>query len=174
MMMIRLTLHNMLIAGYIALDRNAMNNKHQVENTYGAERINAEQLGIEGCYGEMAVAKALGIYWDGALGDYKAKDVGPYQVRATRHASGKLILHPRDEDDDIFILVVINKKPLIQIVGWIYASEGKQEKYWADPTRKNRHAFFVPQSDLHDMSTLPKGENHDQAQPERAAISGVQ
>lgn len=40
------------------------------------------------------------------------------------------------------------------IVGWICARAGKREEFWCDPTGCGRHAYFVPQSLLHDLDEL--------------------
>lgn len=103
------------------------------------------QIHIEGCCAEMAVAKALNVYWSGK-GDFRAPDVGAVDVRQTTHEKGRLILHPSDPDDRRFYLV-IGKNGEYRVAGWIMGRDGKQQKFWADPVG-GRPAFFVPQDAL--------------------------
>lgn len=106
---------------------------------------------IEGCYYEAAVCKFQGIPYKHRLFGI---DTGKYEVRGTKYPYGKLILHPKDRGDLVFILVT-GVCPKFLLRGWIYGHEGQLEKYWADPSGKNRFAYFVPQKMLHDMAELP-------------------
>ena len=96
---------------------------------------------IEGACAEKFAAKTLGLYWFDGVGG--ATDIGPCQVRHTPHLDGRLMLHPEDKDDEIFILVV-GRAPAFELVGWCFGHEGKQQDYWSDPTGADRPAFFVP------------------------------
>ena len=134
--------------------------QRQVENLsegrtpfYGAGVSNDWQLHIEGCLGERALAKFLGIPWTGK-GVFRAPDVGDMDVRTTSSTSNRLILHQNDPDDRIFWLVAgLNGNYLIQ--GWVYGREGKINEFWCDPSGKNRPAFFVPANDLHRPEEFP-------------------
>jgi hypothetical protein len=106
---------------------------------------------IEGAAGELAVAKATNTYWNGALGDYDADDVGGLQIRTTPHPNGCLILHPSDPDDRPFILV-IGTMPFFRLAGWMMGRDGKDPKWWRAGI--DRPAFFVPQADLRPMEEL--------------------
>ena len=114
-------------------------------DAYGAAKEGGINLHISGARGEKAVAKMLGRPWTGNLGDLKAADVGDIQVRTTTHRRGSLILHPKDDDEDQFYLV-IDLSPHFDVVGSIRGRDGKEQRYWRDPTGKCRHAFLVPQA----------------------------
>lgn len=91
---------------------------------------------IRGALGEMALAKALNIYWKPGVRTFKAPDVGGFQVRCTPKPC--LILRDWDKNpDEIYVLVNV-KRTSFTIVGWIQCSEGKTEKHRKDPT-----SFFV-------------------------------
>ncbi len=141
-----------LFAAHVGVARrvNALRNNRKA--AYGCTDDDAWDKDIEGACGEIAVAKALGIYWNGSIGDL-AVDVGPYQVRTTGLEHGCLMLHKKDEDDKQFILVT-GRAPRMRIVGWIFAGDGKRDEWWKDPTRKGRPAWFVPQAALKDFATL--------------------
>lgn len=114
-------------------------------DAYGAAKHGGLDLHVSGARGERVVAKMLGRPWDGNLGNLKAADVGDVQVRTTTHKRGSLILHPKDGDDDLFYLV-IDRSPHFDIIGSIRGRDGKQRRYWRDPTGRSRHAYFVPQA----------------------------
>jgi len=84
---------------------------------------------IEGALAEMFVAKTLGVYWSGNLGDLQAADASVLQVRSTKYPTGRLMLHPEDKDDDWFVLV-IGDKGAYRIAGCLKAKDGKRAEYW--------------------------------------------
>ncbi|HEU4975274.1 MAG TPA: hypothetical protein VFT50_09310 [Baekduia sp.] len=107
-------------------------------------------IDIEAAAGELAVAKALGVFWVGdtdPITDRHGGDVAGLQVRHTRRPDGSLILHDRDHDHHVFVLVV-GAMPAFTIPGWIHGANGKQPEFWRQPPRVPRAAFFVPQSAL--------------------------
>lgn len=112
---------------------------------------------IEGCGAEMAVAKSVGIYWEAVTTnpDHLEGDVGAIEVRSSEKPDGRLILHPTDPDDSLFIFVV-GKLPEYEIKGGIVAAEGKKQPYWQDPGT-GRPAFFVPQEALRPLSAFNLG-----------------
>lgn len=149
-----LTPFNLVYAGLVGVSRQVKGVKKK--GTYGVKNFkDGWQNNCDGATGECAIAKWLNVFWDGALGDFRAKDVGGrYQARTTPYDWGDMILHPDDADDDVFILVLSHNAPAYYLKGWVYGREGKLEKYWRDG-EKNRPAFFVPQGMLEPMSTLP-------------------
>ncbi len=105
---------------------------------------------LTGAVGEYAVAKALRIEWDGNFGNLKAADVGPYQVRATKHPQGGLIVHPGEKG--VFVLIT-GSDGAYDVRGWAMAQEAQQRKWWKAWTRP---AFLLPQRELHPMESLPR------------------
>lgn len=101
----------------------------------------------------------LGIAW-GPSRVRGSKDVGGYQVRSTNLVDGKLILRPDREEkkgdskEDIYIFVT-GAAPTFEIVGWITGEDGMQSR-WLDSPGFRPSAFFIPQSALNPMDTLPK------------------
>lgn len=129
----------------------------QVENIFDEDRPDvhgaknnstAWKRHIEGAMGELALCKEKGWYWGG-----KGKICGPdvaasnVEVRTTRHAFGSLILHKEDPPDKVFWLLT-GQFGKYEVRGWILAKNGQQEKYWSDPQKSDRFAYFVPQSEL--------------------------
>jgi hypothetical protein len=139
--------HELHIASMIAVMRQIMNLEDGRRDAYGAKNdASGWGLHIQGACGEMAVAKTLNRYWNGALGDLKASDVGRYQVRTRTSHSYDLIVHPSDPDDSAFILVT-GVPPHFQVHGWMLGWAAKLECFWNDPAG-GRPAFFVPKKHL--------------------------
>ena len=142
---------------HIAAEVGKMRELHAIntnaKHSYGSEHslIGRFDKHIEGAAAEMAVAKHLKVYWSGNLSNLFGSDVGEHEVRSTRRPNGALILHEDDTDDALFFLVT-GTAPFLTIVGWIPARDGKQQRFWKDPTGNNRPAFFVPQSFLYPMT----------------------
>lgn len=119
--------------------------------------ISADLIGAEG---ELAVSKALSLPWDGKwlpidvwdTWKVNGNDVANLEVRSTKYATGRLILHDRDKDFSPFILVISSKKPVFRLAGWCYGFEGKKNDYWRDDVP--RPCYMVPQSQLRPMNEL--------------------
>ncbi|MGI9490467.1 MAG: hypothetical protein ACR2RF_32160 [Geminicoccaceae bacterium] len=129
------------------------------EQNHGADDFNAWHRHIEGALSEMAVAKAIDRYWSGTVHLIDTADVSGHQVRATQHKNGRLRTHPKDSDNEWFILAV-GQFGEYEIKGMLQGWAAKNQKYWCDPTGKNRPAFFAPQEDLHpfDPEVLTDGK----------------
>jgi hypothetical protein len=87
-MIIHLSWGEMYFASFVAMNRHLSNLRRQMQPRYGARngQGTAAGLHIAGCQGEMAVAKALNLFWGGSLGDFDAVDVGGLvQVRSTEN-----------------------------------------------------------------------------------------
>ena len=138
-----LTESEIIIVGSVCVQRYAQNLTNGKREMYGAEDYRGFQYMVDGAFGEMAVAKWLGLYWNGAIGNLTAADVGNIQVRATRSNPPELILHPRDKDEDVFVLVGLERNQAL-IFGWCLGFEGKDECYWEDRHGKGRPAYFIP------------------------------
>lgn len=152
---VHLTPAEIMMAATIGIMRQATNIRDDRKDRYGASEKNGWQLHVEGALGEAAVAKGLNIFWNGSIGTFKAPDVADLQVRSTTWSSGSLIIHKADSSKEIFILVTgVNGSYVLR--GWMYGADAKNEKYWKDPKKENRFAYFVPQSDLEPMSKLKK------------------
>jgi hypothetical protein len=141
---VKLSSWEMLLAAQAGVMRQVENIQKERQTTYGAGG-NEWQLHVEGCLGEYALAKYLGIHWPGK-GKLRAFDVGEFDVRTRSQENYELILHPEDPDNRIFWLLC-GRNGLYKVKGWILGSEGKRREYWKDPAG-GRPAYFVPQSAL--------------------------
>lgn len=111
---------------------------------------------IEAACAELAAAKGIGVYMPIATSaaEDRTGDLGyGLHVRHSERADARLILHPDDPDEGLFILV-IGASPSFELPGFVEAADGKREQWWSDPTGKDRPAFFVPQTALHPIGGL--------------------
>lgn len=103
---------------------------------------------VEGCRGELVVAKALNVYWSGAGTDYaNESDVGRLQVRVTKHRTGRLIHRPVEEHHDDPWVLVVGEGDTYHLAGWLYGHECRQERWLTAPAGRPP-AYFVPQDAL--------------------------
>lgn len=115
---------------------------------------------IDGAIAELAVAKYLGRFWSGHVGEYDQPDVGPYQVRCNgSRKHDDMILRPRDFEkhwDDVFISV-LSFLPKYHILGWKLCSDCKREEWYREGTPGRPKAYFVPRTALGPLEQLPPG-----------------
>lgn len=152
---VTLTSSEMLLACSIGAQIQVQNIEDDCQPQYGAplDLPQALTAGMIGACGELAYAKWSGTYWNGNVGDRTAKDVDGVQIRTTLNRNEDLILHPRDADEDPFVLVSVYRNEF-RLMGWIYGGEGKIEEYWQDKYQNDRPAFFVPRSILRPVGSL--------------------
>lgn len=108
---------------------------------------------INGACGEMAVAKALGIYWAGSANTFKReRDVGKWEVRTRSKDYYDLIVRADDDNNNVYILVT-GDIPNFKIHGYISGKDAKQEK-WIKDYGGRPPAYFVPKQFLSNIEQL--------------------
>ena len=151
---VELTPSEMLLASQLGVMRMVQNIRDKSKSKNGAPTDSqAWAINIIGAMGEACVSKWGGIWWSGALGNYKADDSGKLQVRTVDHPKKRLIIHDEDKDDRPYLLVYADA-PEFYIKGWIMGADGKNKKYWSDPQGTQRHAYFVKDEDLISINEL--------------------
>lgn len=154
-MRVALTTDEMILYGSAGIARCANAMERQRKGAHGFNRdYERWQIDVEGLLAEAAAAKALSLPYSPVVGrlDTHEGDIGPgLQVRSTKYNTGSLLVHDRDPEDDIFILVT-GVYGIYDIRGWIKAKHAKQPQLWK--VYKGRGAFWVPQSMLQPMAKL--------------------
>lgn len=149
---VQLDLSDMHLAAIIGVERTIDAQKSGRAGRYGKSDAPDFAGDVNGCMGEVALAKHLDMFWSGTLGNILAADVGAHlQVRTTAYRDGHLLLHQPDNDDQPFVLAVI-KLPKVMLVGWSFARDGKREEFWRPGI--DRPCFFVPQQQLRPIAEL--------------------
>lgn len=148
---VTLTQYEIYIASFVGSARRVASLKRGETN-----KVQNKDFGwhtdIEGAAAEMALAKALNIFWGGSVNTFKLPDVGGLQVRHTQHENGCLIVRKGDDLDAVFVLVT-GSHPHYKISGWTFGRDAMKDCYVRDPN-SNYPAWFVPQSDLVSMGEL--------------------
>lgn len=155
---VHLRLSEVMLAAHAGVLRRVSALQRQREDAYGAGDMGVWDLDVEGACGEFAVAKYLGIFWNGTIDSIKDCDVGRYEVRTSKVKSAHLCLRPTDKPEAKYVLVV-GLAPRYALCGWAYGKEIMVDRYFdAEGSRcKNKAAtpmFWCPQSDLRPMETL--------------------
>lgn len=148
----------LMTAGYVATARNVQAIMRKWKAGEGRDIGKVADNNFEGACGEVAVAKALGIYYEPIVGEPDKPDVGPYEVRTNssrRHDD--LCLRPilDDKRKDRVFINVLAFTPHFEIIGWIWGHEGMQQKWLRDGTPSMPKCFYVPRVALHPMNELP-------------------
>ena len=124
-----------------------------LKDKHGFNGDNGWTIHVEGAAGEMAFAKVMNVYWNMACDVFKAPDIGGnVQIRTRSKDNYELIVRPDDSDTDVFVLVT-GKAPNFCVRGWIAGKDAKQAE-WSKTYANRPAAFFVPQSELKDLSEL--------------------
>jgi hypothetical protein len=146
----------MYVAGLVAnLRQIAALTKGSVDR-FGAENGDPWTLHRLGAFGELAVAKHLGIYWPASVNAAKNEpDLPPdIQVRTRGHLFHDLIVRDDDRDDHRYVLVT-GQAPNFMVHGYIYGYEARVPTWRLDRGGRGAPCYWVPQSALHRFDRTP-------------------
>jgi hypothetical protein len=104
-----------------------------------------------GACGELAFCKAMGLYWEARIGNFKEADVGvdiqvrtaPSKLKFAPHNFGRLIVRPADTLAHRFVLVTGNP-PHFFVKGWILGENAQRDEWWCENVADRPPAWFVP------------------------------
>ncbi len=115
--------------------------------------------GVLGALGEIAVAKALNMFWDSSLNTFKSRgDVGDVEVRTTTRVPPIVSLYVtnQDHDDRRFVLVSQVNERTYDLLGWMAGSEAKQRGVYESKAAGRAPAYWLLHDQLHDMENMPE------------------
>ena len=153
---VTLTTYELAMAAQVGIRRQLEAIEQGLPDKHGIDPVNGWSVHVQGAAGEMAVAKALNVFWGGSFNTFtNSGDVGDLEVR-TRAANDRyqLLIRPGDRGDKIFVLVK-GLAPNYTIIGWMYGGLAKREE-WAHDYGGRGKAYFVPTDELSDFSELRK------------------
>jgi hypothetical protein len=139
-------------AALVGVMRHTESLRMGLKNLYAAAAGGAWEKNIEGACGEMAVARALDLYWGYDVNTFKAGDIGTLQVRTASRDDYGLIVRPTDRPEDLFVLVT-GSNGVYVVRGWLSGRAARRDEWWRDPGGHGA-AWFVPADRLHPMQTL--------------------
>lgn len=155
-MEITLTSMEMLIATSLGTARHMQSVKRTPSR--GQPKSASLESHIMGAIGEIAAAKAIGIYPGFTVNNFDGADLGDdIQVRACRE--GRLIVADKDRGDHKYVLVV-GHPPEMNVVGWMWGSDAKRSEWLFDPKNNRPPAYFVPHEKLHPIKSI-QSKAHD-------------
>jgi hypothetical protein len=132
----------------------------KIQEIWEAENWGEDEW-VEQALAELAFAKAMNVQH---VPDHNKihGHVAGYRVR---RAPNGLVLVPSDNDEDIFVAVMVERtKAQACVLGWFRGSEGKLPQFY----QKNR--WVIPPEALHDMEKLP-GKERLRAMPRYPAAN---
>jgi hypothetical protein len=147
-MKVRLSPEEVAMAASVAIHRGIDAIVHNRKNQHGFIG-NGWTENIEGYGAELAVSKALNLYYSAGAGKgFKGADVSEkIQVRWASQDNYRLIVRAPDQTDHVYVLVT-GEAPEYNIKGFIPGQYAKQDKYYSNPGNGRPDAWWVPQSDL--------------------------
>ena len=162
-MIVQLSKSEVAKAERIAGLRCRMNEKARRGGTALDSALEAHRIGA---VGELAVANALELPWDGAYrceADWQAwrqvgHDVAGLEVRSTPVPNGSLVLRRNDPADAIFVLAILRDAPpirgatMVRLAGWAICGEVRTPSRWRSDWKIPCYA--VPQAALQPMSPI--------------------
>ncbi len=157
-----LTWAELRVAAQIGTERRLQSLMQGFGRAAHSRRVGAWQIDIMGAAGEIAVAKALGVYWPPGVGTFKLPDVGALHVRATEYSNGHLLIRP-DDPAGVYVMVIVQNEKC-WIPGWIHATAARLDRWKARPDPNGPVCWSIPQAELCPIDSL-KSKLHSAAMP---------
>ena len=161
-MIVELEWYEYKMAAQVGLDRKVQSILNGHKDRYGSVWTPISDVGwsVVSAVAECAVAKALGMYWDGSINTFSRPDLGDYEIKAQLHHtidpnkhSNFLVIKPNSPNHLVHILVLVHSNTKYEVVGFRRASDAKFERYEAQVG--NRPMFYrVPADELDNISLL--------------------
>lgn len=149
-MIVRLTDMEMRIAALLGVERHVQSASRKTTRGQAAET--SLQSHIVGASGEIAVAKALGLYPGFTVNNFKEPDIEPnIQVRSA--IKGRLILSDKDNPFQKYVFV-LGFAPNLEVAGWVWGYDAQIKKWFLDPNNGRPPAYFVPKEALKPISSI--------------------
>lgn len=142
------------IAALVANERWETSRAQGLVPGHGPTLESVKETDLLGALGEVALCKALGVYWTPTVNSFHSPDVLRLQIRTTNHPSGRLIVRSADADDEAFVLVCLVGTNEYQFPGWLMGFAAKQPKWFTDAKNGREPAYFVPRADLQPIAEL--------------------
>lgn len=113
------------------------------------------QTHIDGVKGEMAVAHGLNLYFTATLNGFRRLGDLFYQTEVKWRSDERydLLVRPDDVSDRKFVHCAQLKPHLIEVYGWVYGYEAKDDRWLANYGNRGP-AYFVPREAQRPLSEL--------------------
>lgn len=161
-MIVELEWYEYKMAAQVGLDRKVQSILNGHKDRYGSVWTPISDVGwsVVSAVAECAVAKALGMYWDGSINTFSRPDLGDYEIKAQLHHtidpnkhSNFLVIKPNSPNHLVHILVLVHSNTRYEVAGFRRAGDAKFERYEAQVG--NRPMFYrVPADELDSIGLL--------------------
>lgn len=106
-----------------------------------------------GASAELAWAHLHGKVWHNPINEFHdIPDTGRYEIRATHHQRGGLIIRDNDPSERIYVLATVDKRA-ITFRGWAYGRDAKKPEHLFNP-HGYRQAWKLTQNQLRPLNEL--------------------
>lgn len=110
---------------------------------------------FKGVCGEYVVTRWLDVPYEFTNGTYRTKPDIYYKGHKLEVRCGRELKVKRTDNNDQIVVNVIQKSETeYEVSGWVYAHEGKKNKYEDDPGRRGRPAYFLPKGDTRTLESF--------------------
>jgi hypothetical protein len=141
-----------MLASYVGTARHLASVRDGRQPANGCSAADGLSVHITGAAGELAYAKARGVYYVPTINHFHQTDVADRHVRTRTRGHFDLIIRP-DDPPGIYVLVIA-EPPAFTIVGEISRLAVCDE--WLQTYGDRPAAWFVPQSELHPPAECKK------------------
>jgi hypothetical protein len=154
---VTLTAYEMSLGWYLAGQRSIRSLMRGSRDNHGlADPVRAQAIHIYGVWGEMAVAKALGVYFEPTVDTFKVADVGQdVQVRWAEKDEHRLILREADDPAHAYVLVT-GYGPTFEVRGWMDGATAKRDTYRTELGNGRPPVYAIAAGALYPVEALAK------------------
>lgn len=166
-MLIKLNWHEVQMAWDVGVNRAAHSLRMQLKDAHGWRPDPILDVGWQciSASSELAVAKALHLYWDGSVNTFNRPDLPNIEVKAQLHhmldrykKENFLIIRKNMPDEQRYVFVIVNSKTDYRVAGFMPGYAGKQDKYLT--SRAGREQFYaIPVKDLYPIKDIESFPN---------------
>ena len=157
---VKLTAAEVLLASHVGCMRNVQSLKKATDRVEPEPR-KYWQSNIIGAIGECVIAKYFNIYWSGAVGDWRAKDVGDFEVKTNEQIYKKNVLMVKkgNSPDRKYFLVAGNAFNY-RIFGWVDGYDIMSEARWGDPFNNTLSCYHMDATELNAIRDFNLNSGH--------------
>lgn len=165
----------MSLGWYVAGQRSLRSVFRGSRDNHGlADPVRGHALHLYGVWGEMVVAKALGLYWEPTVDTFKAPDLAQnLQVRWAESETDRLLVRPADPAGDLYVLVT-GTGPGFIVRGWMDGATAKREAYLTHLGNGRPPVYAIPAEGLYPLRALAQQLERERQEREYERRSAAQ
>jgi hypothetical protein len=145
---VKLTNSELMLAAQLGVMRRIASRQRNLPDTTNTKyRWDAD---ITGAIAEFAFCKYFNLCWNPSVNVGGEPDIDGKHIRATTLPHGRLIIreHERDKPNMAYFLIIVQDAECT-IVGWAFADEIRQDKFYHPKDETGDAAWWYPQELLH-------------------------